>query len=403
MTVFPGARIKSKQEGRTLVLDVLDPLSRRRDASTAGSRPNPSKPAPVPEPHEANHSPNAPEPPGTPEPVPSAHEQAEAPQIPAEATAPAAEAPVTPRPVVHSVTMFAGPEVGAAAFRRGRLGMVIFDDPVTLADAEDGEPTLTPTLQAIQRGTLMTVPLAADETLALKRSGESVTLTVAPATGSPAVATTIPTGIQYQLTKPGRVMSVSDPVSGQTMLIGTSRQMDGEHALIDISRAAPGYVLLSTWLGVALETSSDRVDLRASTTGYTLAIADQAATNATASARQENQFSIPVAPASVLVRQLSAQIASAAAAPPRGRGPDRVAAAKTMLALGMSAESEALLNLAATDDPAVARDPNTAALSGVAAVLAGRPTEASGLDNPALPTGGDIALWRGLRDVGEGK
>ena len=100
---------------------------------------------------------------------------------------------------------------------------------------------------------------------------------------------------------------------------------------------------------------------------------------------------------------MNAQIASAAAAPVRARGPDRVAAARTMLALGMAAESEALLTLAATDDPAVARDPAVEALTAIAAVLAGRPADATGLDNPALSTNGDIALWRGLRDAAEGK
>ncbi|MGI4794528.1 MAG: hypothetical protein ACRYG8_10710, partial [Janthinobacterium lividum] len=189
----------------------------------------------------------------------------------------------------------------------------------------------------------------------------------------------------------------------QTMLIGTTRQVDGEQARIDMPRSAPGYVMLPTWLGIAVEISSEKIDLKASLSGYTLEIADKASTNTTAAARQENRFNLPVAPADVLVRQLSAQIASAAAAPPRSRGPERVAAARTMLALGMSAESEALLNLAATDDPVIARDPNTAALTGVAAVLAGRPAEATGLDNPALPTGGDIALWRGLRDLANGK
>ncbi|MDT7953457.1 MAG: hypothetical protein RQ966_18295 [Acetobacteraceae bacterium] len=62
-----------------------------------------------------------------------------------------------------------------------------------------------------------------------------------------------------------------------------------------------------------------------------------------------------------------------------------------------------MLELAAKEDPAVARDPSAAALTGVAAVLAGRPADAGGLDNPALPSNGDIALWRGLRDADAGK
>ena len=237
----------------------------------------------------------------------------------------------------------------------------------------------------------------------MTRSDDDLTVTVGAGIGSPAATSAVPAGIQFRVAKPGRVMAVSDPVSGQTMLIGTTRQVDGQHAKVDVGRAAPGYVMLPTWLGLALETSSDEIDLKVSLSGYTLAIADRAATNALAPARVENQFGIPIAQPAALVRQLNSQIASAAAAPVRGRGPDRVAAARTMLALGMSAEAEALLTLAATDDPNVARDRDTQALTGIAAVLAGRPTEAVGLDDVALPTGGDIALWRGLRDVAQGK
>lgn len=411
LTVLSGAKLKSKQEGRTLVIDVLDPASRSRDAAlTMGSRPNPGKPPAPPEPVLSTTVPIIAEPVAEPKTVEAAPPSP--PSEPVEAHPPAsvlASDPAPPsshavpaRPVVRSFTLRAGAEAGAAAFRRGDLGVVVIDDEAALTDAE-GEASLTPVVQPIQRGTLLTVPLAEDEALTLARSEGTLTVTVAAPTGSAAAMTAVPTGVQFQFAKPGRVMTVSDPVSGQTMLIGTTRQVDGEHARIEASRSAPGYTLLPTWLGIALDASADQIDLKASMSGYTLAVADKATTNAVAAARQENQFGIPVASTDVLVRQMNAQIASAAASPVRARGPDRVAAARTMLALGLSAEAEALLTLAATDDPAVARDPATMALAGIAAVLAGRPADASGLDSPALSTNGDIALWRGLRDVAEGK
>ncbi len=425
LIVLPGAHLKWNKEKRTLILRVLDPPARAQNSTLAlSSHANPSKPPaaapvldalakPAPSPTsaagtvaEVPKAPSAP-PPAVTEaskapPAPTATEakpQAE----PEHATAEPPHPPEPAHPTLRAFTVNAGADVGLASFRRGGLGVVIFDDRVTLADAGGEKAILSPAIQLIQRGTLMTVPLAGDENLAVTRSEGALTVAIAAPTGSAAATTASATGVRFQVTKPGRVMAVSDSVSGQTMLIGTTRQTDGEHARVDIGRSAPGYVLLPTWLGVALETSSDQIDLKASLSGYSLEIADKSATNATAAAAQENQFSIPVSPTPVLLRQLSAQMASAAAAPPRGRGPDRVAAARTMLALGMSAEAEALLGLAAADDPAIARDPNTAALMGVAAVLAGRPGDASGLDNPALPTGGDIALWRGLRDVNQGR
>ena len=411
LTVLPGSHLKWNKERRTLVLRLLDPPSRGPNSTLSlASHLNPAKPQPAQALQETVVKPSMPQalvapPASAPPAVPPVVAEASKPQAePEHSVTDTSSRPTEPmRPVVHAFTVNAGAEVGLASFRRGRVGVVIFDDRVTLADSDDQKPLLNPAIQLIQRGTLMTVPLASDESLAVTRSEGTLTVAIGVPTGSPAATTASPTGVRFQVTKPGRVMAVSDAVSGQTMLIGTTRQTDGEHARVDMGRSAPGYVLLPTWLGVALETSSDQIDLKASLSGYALETADKSATNATATATQENQFSIPVAPTAVLLRQLSAQMASAAAAPPRGRGPDRVAAARTMLALGMSAESEALLGLAAADDPAVARDPNTAALMGVAAVLAGRPADAGSLDNPALPTGGDVALWRGLRDVNEGK
>ena len=434
LKIVPGSIINSRREGDTLVIDVPDPSMRPKGAElTAEARPNPNRPivlvAPQitaravvtvePQPQKATPAPTASEPQNVahiappPAATPALTPTSEQPASPAAPPPRAADAtheetssspPVAlaRAPVVRGVAVRAGADVGVAAFRRGSMGVVVLDDAISLDDADD-ERTITPILQQIQRGTLMTLPLADDEALAIGRTETGITVTIAAATGTPAVATAVPAGIQYRVLRPGRVMAVSNPISGQTMLIGTSRQLNGDHAMVDIPRSAPGYVVLPTWLGVVVEISSENIDLKASLTGYTLAIADKASTNTTAAAQQENRFSLPVAPTVVLVRQLSAQMASAAAAPPRSRGPERVAAARTMLSLGMSAESEALLNLAATDDPVIARDPNTAALTGVAAVLAGRPAEATGLDNPALPTGGDIALWRGLRDIADGK
>ena len=456
MTVVAGAVAKAKQQGRTVVIFILDPVVRVRDAVTIASlHPNPGAPPAAPVVQEAAKPPvtetpqapvvaSAPPPPSTPEhpaepsaappakPQPSDAEPSPAPVEPTAAAAPpvapsdksppSTDAPTTneaakaapdgsapttvsppSRPATRAFTVTAGPEVGAAAFRLGATGIVVFDDEVSLSDSDDAENTLTPTATSVQHGTIMSVPVADDEALTATRSDQAITIRIGAATGSPAATSAIPTGVQFQIAMPGRAMAVSDPVTGQTMLIGTTRQMNGQHANVDIGRSAPGYVLLSTWLGMALETSSDVIDIKASLLGYTLSVADKAATNATAPARLENQFNIPIAPVPVLLRQMNAQIASAAAAPIRARGPDRVAAARSMLALGMSSESEALLSLAATDDPRIARDPGTLALTGIAAVLAGRPAEAGGLDDPALPTGGDIALWRGLRDLAQDK
>jgi hypothetical protein len=145
------------------------------------------------------------------------------------------------------------------------------------------------------------------------------------------------------------------------------------------------------------------VELRASLSGFTLVTPDASSPMKTAAAVREGQFGLPAASPSILLQQLHAQIAGAAGLPARARGPERVAAARSMLALGLAAEAQALLALAAEDDPAIASDPKTGALAGMAAVLAGRPAEAGGLDAPELGASPEIELWRALRDAGQGK
>ena len=65
----------------------------------------------------------------------------------------------------------------------------------------------------------------------------------------------------------------------------------------------------------------------------------------------------------------------------------------------MGAEAEALLQMAATDDPAQATSPDNAALTAIAALLAHRVDEAGGLDDRRLPVTDDIELWRAYRQT----
>lgn len=414
VTLVTGSRFKSVQTNRLLIVDVLDPASRAR--AVLGTRPNPDwtlsstvKPADAPPP------PNAPptrptESPVKPIEIPAKPAEAPAKPAPADETqsaeAPAPASPEGKDPASQSpapIFVAAGPDVGAVAFRRGDLGIVVFDDRVDLTPgSDDGTPDRA-SVQQLQGATILTLPLARDQALAVARdhNGWVIETGTHPATAAPQTA--VPEGIAFQFGQSGRALTISDPVTGQTLLLGTLRTGGNDHTVIDTRRAATGYVLLPTWLGLALEVTSDDVDLRASQTGFTLKIPDRSAPGTAVVATRENQFRIPTGTSEALARQLNAQIASAAISPPRSRGTERIGAARTMLALGMAAEAQALLTLAANDDPSIAADPMTSALGGIAAVLAQRPGDAAGLDNANLPANGDVALWRSLRDVEQGK
>ncbi len=102
-------------------------------------------------------------------------------------------------------------------------------------------------------------------------------------------------------------------------------------------------------------------------------------------------------PAEALRQRLDMQFAAAADAPPLARGSLRVAAARSMLALGLDREAAGTLRVAIAGDPHLAEDPEVAGLQGVAAILAHRPDEAGGLLDEHLSGSDEVALWRALR------
>jgi hypothetical protein len=99
----------------------------------------------------------------------------------------------------------------------------------------------------------------------------------------------------------------------------------------------------------------------------------------------------------VLQQRLQAQMTEDATTPPLARGPFRQAAARTMIALGLGAEAEAMLQIAAADDPHEAGAPDNPALASIAGLLAHRPDEANGLADPRLGAADDLTLWRAVR------
>jgi len=425
ISVVPGARIRSSQVGEMLIIDVVDPASRLL-AETGRTRINPAStlptlppqmvaerstrmpaaaPEPQPPPAVEPASPPALAGPVIPKPAVVEPEIAEAvaPEPVAASPLPSAADPVPEPATLLPIRITGGPEVGAVAFRHGDVGIIVFDEKIDVNPAEIPESPRHVETRQLQRGTIITVPLAQDETLALNRDQDGWVIELGAARAAPAVETAVADGIAFQFAQPGRAMTITDPVTDQVMLLGTVRKSAGDRTAIAARRSAPGYVLLPSFLGLALEVSADAVDLRTSLAGFTLQSPDRTAPARIAAPVRDNRLGIPNAPADVLMRQLNGQIASAAAAPPRSRGPERVAAARTMLALGMAAEAQALLSLASNDDPAIASDPSAAVLSGVAAVLANRVTEADGLDNPAVAATEDVLMWRALRDAAQTK
>jgi len=409
LMVAPGAVLRTSQFGNHVIIDVADPIG--GPAPTTRTPPQAKAAPPVQQPPPSAPPPKPVEtsaPPPTQATAPAQPPPAE--PAPAAATAPTAP-PATPDEAPQASTLvvpFRTP-LGVAAFRRGATALVVFDQPIALdLSALHDDPVFnSATTQTLPAATVVLVRLPADMSLAVSWSANAWRIAVVA--GEPHVrpinATVADGHLDLAASVPGAVVSVADPDTGGTLLVGTQRH-DGEG--VPIRRRSVEFALLPTWQGVAVAPTSDRVSLRPTQVGFILtaepaglavsppsAFADEL-TNAVGLTRR---FDFPDEAATNGLQRLTRQLAEDAKTPPLGRGPRREAVAQTLISLGMGAEAQALLQMAAADDPAQAASPDNAALSGIAATLAHRPDEADGINDTRLPDSDDIALWRAIRQA----
>jgi len=314
-----------------------------------------------------------------------------------------------------------GPQTGAAAFRLGDEAMLVFDErrPIDMARLRDNPNFAGITVQLLARGTLIRFPLDRNRAVGLSRSSGS--WNVAIGAENRAIQPIRPGFIDGELhlpaVAPGQVLAVPNPLTGGELLVGTQRA-PGQRVVV--ARRNPTLNLLATWQGVALDPDTDALVMRIDKDGFVVTAdrpaqklpladgradggangspigADEAGAMAEASVLTR-RFDFPALPPQALIWRLRTAIADAAATPAQSRGRARLGVAQAMVALGLGAEAQAVLGVAAADDPRLADDPDLIGLSAIAALLAGRPAEAAGLDDPRLSGTDEIALWRAVR------
>ncbi len=380
--------------------------------------------------------------PAPPPPIPATLPAATPPAPPAPATLPAAVAAREPLGVAAvpvgdtgSVLLPFASGTAAAALRRGGEALLVFDDPRPIDVAPlRGMPTLSDAqVQLLPAATLLRLPLRAGMAVRLREvaGGWRLTLlqtglqaglpveTPASAPVTPIVATAAAGLLRLAAPPPdrmlpGRVVTVRDPATGALLLVGTVHGASAADAPygVAIARRTPEFTLLKSWQGVAIEPLSDAVELRPEAAGFvvrsgqaghTLALAaDTLAATSAAASSFSRRFDFPALPMAALSQRLQAAADAAAAAPPLRRAPARLAAAQAMLALGMSTEAQALVQLAIADGARLADDPQARAIGAAAAILAERAPAAADIDDPSLvapgqPGADEVMLWRTLR------
>lgn len=413
LLVAPGAQLRSTRQGSQMVLDVLDPA-----APSAA-------PAPA---HPPAHSP-AREPTRPVDPAPVAPVVTPAPamaampspgvgrEAPAAGEAPSAAGPLAlaavPAAPGDGVVLPFAPTTGAAAFRRGSEAMLVFDErrPIDIAALQADPLFGAAEIRLLPAATVLRLRLPDAMILRLARSDSGWTVMASRESSNarpirPELdAAAEGARLRLPAGQPGRPVSVSDPLTGGTLLVGTQRTSGQGVAVL---RQTPEFVLLPTWQGVAVIAASDAIALRDTKDGFVLASAEPTGGLALDPAEVDlapladavaltRRFDFPAQTETSLWRRLQAATAAAAEAPAGARAAPRIAVAQNMIALGLGAEAQAVLALAASADPRVADDPELVGLSAIAALLAGRLDETAGIAVASLDGTDEVALWRALR------
>ena len=306
-----------------------------------------------------------------------------------------------------------GAGAGAVALRRGEQALLLVE---TERPIEFGALLRDPGFAGIQArgvpgGTLITWPLAAGAQLALRQEGNDWFVAAVPrqhpaATAIPSLRTEQDQGRTIlHAARPTRVITLPDPLTGGPLLLGLVAQAQPRQI---VTRSMAEFELLETFVGIAILARADRVALRPgaerfllSIEGGSVSLAGAPGEGQLAALGMTRSFDMPGQPVAGLLERLRAQQSDIASAAPLTRLEPRLAAAQTLLALGLPQEAQAMLRIAAQESPAAAQDSRQVFLSGMAALLAGRPGEAIGLE-AEMPPSDEIILWRGLRAAMQG-
>ena len=293
--------------------------------------------------------------------------------------------------------------VGVAALRRRGALTLFFDEgrPIDLS-ALSADP-LYGSARVLMRDdvTELLLPIGPEQNFGLTRQTGGWCLTIGGTAPERApIAANMDRGtIRFLLHAPGKVLTAADPSSGATLLIGSDRAAD---SAVFVTRRSELFSVERSAIGVVVEPFSDRIQLKPVPGGFALLADDAGGLSAPRSfadgqaAETGMTHILDVKPTTTaeLGRRLREQLVTAASTPARARLPARLAAAQTLLELGMGREAGTLIRVAFADDPSASLDPSARFLQ-VLADVANDPSSAS-FSDPRLPATDETNLWRAL-------
>lgn len=298
------------------------------------------------------------------------------------------------------------PDVGVAGLRRFGEMTLYFDEarPLDLSPFRS-DPILSRASVTMQANfTELRLPLASDEFVTLTRKPGGWQLGVRKTAAEIAAIPIDETGttLHFALKAGGKSLDAIDPVTGAYLLIGTDRS--GRSA-VRLTRRSATLTIDRTEFGVVVEAASDQLVLRAVTDGFSLSRDDSKPLHCAIQGLDRNKVADPSGLTRTLDLQadtirslwdrLGQQLLVTAKSAPRARLGPRLAAAQTMLALGLTREARSVVRVAMADDPLASADPQVRFVRAVTEFLCD-PAQAGRLGDSGLPETDETRLWRAL-------
>lgn len=309
--------------------------------------------------------------------------------------------------------------VDAAMFRRGDTIWLVVDTTLPISmdalDGVNGSPIRERSLTTTRDGTVIRFKLDRPQLVSLIADEKSWIVSVADTAQMPQPLTllrentgTPKSGIAIPLEKAGRIHKISDPDAGDNFIVVTTsapnraflkrqdfvelRVLDSLHGVVvqpladDITVGiVSGMVHITRPSGLIVSEAELTSDRRLSAIRP---IFDPIIWRE----YQQGRFD----------ESLNALIQTAAAAAPADRMSARLEVARFYMARGFYAEAKGVMEVAASDMRNDMPDPVMLVTQAVASILSGRAEDGLKLlDNPALGTGHDSELWRGLAHAAE--